>query len=349
MAAMQGRADGRLNWEPWPISLSRSRGAWWRPGTGMGAIACLLLLSVCPLDAQTTNIEETVIFTTGFENSEGYNPTLTLAGQNGWQSLSISGNGLVNDFFADMGQQAFVGYAFSDAQDTNGAVNVWRPVVTVPTTNLYPRLRFTVAMSIIDSTTTNAQYDDFRWSAYNAQAHRFFTVDFDNVTRLISYALDDSVGFRSTGILFSNQVMYNLTIDLDLARNTWSAAIDHGTLVINQPITTTNAELNLSDIDAVWVMTDPVNPGDNYMLFDDYRITAQTAIELKSRPPDGQLVWRLHGRPNRTYVIDATTDSREWTPYTTNTTSADGFFEFADATVASRTWKLHLYRARFSP
>ena len=46
-------------------------------------------------------------------------------------------------------------------------------------------------MMIVDS--TNAQSDDFRWAVYNSEVQRLVTLDFDNETRNINYALDDNI------------------------------------------------------------------------------------------------------------------------------------------------------------
>ncbi len=309
----------------------------------MLSFVCAVLSAVLIGQAQTNNVDETGIYSTGFEMSEGYSLALTLAGQNGWVSFGTGGNGLVYDYFQGMGQQAFIGY--SAPLDTNDLLNVWRPVVTLPTTNLYPRLEFTVDMSILDS--TNGNYDDFRWSVYNAQAHRFFTLLFDNYSFQISYALDDQADFRPTGVTFTNKMLYTLKIELSLDRNCWSAYLDDTLLVANQPITTVGADLNLSDIDAIWGIYDGARPGDNYMLFDNYRIVAKTVIQPRGLSL-GQFTWRLHGKPQRAYVIDASSDFRQWTPFTTNTTSAEGIFDFG-AYDDSGAPKLEFYRARLAP
>src|SRR5688572_16115521 len=71
----------------------------------------------------------TVLYSTGFEPAEGYNPDLTLAGQNGWLSEGTGGNGLLQGFLNET-QQAFVGFSLPDRATTN--IIVWRPVNYVP-------------------------------------------------------------------------------------------------------------------------------------------------------------------------------------------------------------------------
>jgi len=104
--------------------------------------------------------------------------------------------------------------------------------------------------------------------------------------------------------------------------------------------------LNLSDVDAVWAIHDASNPA---------TITCCLTIigSWLERPrtigaTSGQsLVWGLYGKPNRIYVIDSTSDFRQWTGFLTNTTSANGFFQFsydAPAALAPR-----FFRARLQP
>ena len=51
-----------------------------------------------------------------------------------------------------------------------------------------------------------------------------------------------------------------------------------------QPLTTTGAKLDLGDISAVWVIREIGKPGENYMVFDDYKIE-----QLKE---DKEMPWR---------------------------------------------------------
>jgi hypothetical protein len=206
-------------------------------------------------------------------------------------------------------------------------------------------------MAIIDS--TNRHYDDFRWSAYNTNGQRLFTVDFDNSTFLVAYALDNTNGFVSTGANFTNSTIYELGINMDFMRNSWEATLNNAPLISPQPITTIGAALNLGDIDAVWAIRTPGAPGNNYMVFDDYRIMAKPDLPMPAPAPrlaaighlsQRQFVLRLNGEPNRSYAIEASTNLIAWSALKTNITASDGTFDFLDTMAAASPRRF--YRAR---
>jgi hypothetical protein len=302
------------------------------------------LISVRLIAAGATNI-----FSTGFEPVEpggGYNPDLTLAGQNGWVSDGTGGNGLVTNFFDGLGQQAFVGFVPPTSSTTSNLI-VWKPINFIPDTNAQPVVKFSVIMAIIDSTGTN--YDDFRWSVYNSAGKRLFTIDFDNNALLVSYALDDGVGFTSTGTKFTNSTLYELVITMNFARNLWTASLNNVLIVDSKLITTAGSALNLGDVDAVWAIRTPGTPGDNYMLFDNYTLTADTATSIPPRLEsighlaNGQFLLRLHGEPGASYAVEATANFGAWTSLKTNG-APDGVFEFLDTSASA--FATRFYRAR---
>jgi hypothetical protein len=228
----------------------------------------------------------TNIFSTQFEATEGYLTATNLVGQNGWLGVGSGGNGVVTNYFEGQGQQAFIGFSPPDQGD--GQLTVWRPINFLPIPTNMPVVQFSVRMSIMDS--SNTHYDDFCWSVYNAQGDQLFTLDFDNSSRRIYYRLDGTNNFVWTGQTFTNNDINTLVITMNFTQNSWSAAFGGVLLGENIPITTTGAPLNLGDVDAGWRMYDLAHPGDNYMVFDNYQITAE------GLPPDqgnGQLtVWR---------------------------------------------------------
>jgi hypothetical protein len=190
-------------------------------------------------------------------------------------------------------------------------------------------------MAVIDS--TRAARDDFRWSVYTTRGTRLFTLDFDNESLSVSYALDDGLGFFSTGIAFTNDVVYALRVTMDFSRNTWAATLNATNLVMRAPLTTTGQALSLGDVDAVWAIRNPGDAGDNFMLFDDYGVTAEPTpfdqpptLERLSLLTAGGSALAASGQPHRHYALEATPDLRQWTPLTTNAAAADGTVHFTD-------------------
>jgi hypothetical protein len=290
---------------------------------GLDYLSRWMVLSLALLSGEARSVAQesaTVLFETHFERSEGYDPGFELIGQNGWTGEGSGGNGLITDPIAGFsGQVAFIG--FTPPQGLGKALNVWHPIGLRPVGKDLPVVRFTVAMQIDDSSTNALFFDDFRWSVYNADPagpHRLFTLEFGNDDQMVYYLLDDGVDFQMTNYRFEHQVRYLLTITMNFARNLWTADIGNAVLVNGAPITTTGAELSLGDIDAVWSIRTAGKPGDNFMIFDDYRITAEpvSSIPAMLEPvgvlQNGKFLLRVLGEPGLTYAIEVSADSHEW-------------------------------------
>ena len=289
-----------------------------------------------------------VVYSTGFEYEEGYTAAddgVMLRNQMGWNGEGSGGNGLVTNFFEGYGQQAFVGFTGPAFKDE--FLNIWRPVVAKPPRVDRQVLKFSVLMQIEDS--TNGNYDDFRWSAYNTAGSRLFSLSFNNYRAEVEYALDDGVGVRPTGFVFQNGVPYQLDVWMNFARNTWMAMMNGVVVVPAQPLTTINARMDLSDVDAVWALRAKGFPGDNFMLFDEYVITIEDTpsippiLELLGFGAAGDFQLLVHGERSGKYALDVTSDLWEWFPLGTNTLS-DGEWLFKDQSAPDYSYSI--YRVR---
>ncbi len=291
----------------------------------------------------------TNVYSTHFEKSEGYNITYELAGQKGWVTdcASYGGNGLLTNALGSATNQAgYVGLWPLDPP-TN-AFSLWQPLNYSPLTTRLTTVKFSALMLVVDS--TNGKRDDFYWSVFNTNGDRLFTLDFYNEDLGIYYIMDDTNGFVFTGATFTNDVAYNLLITMDFARNRWSATMNGTNLIAGLAMTTRNAKLDLGDVDAVWALGDANNPGDNFMIFDNYVVTAEpdTPVRLSGlgRSSNGQFLMRLTGPSNIRYAIDGTTNLLQWTALKTNTIT-DGSFDFIDS--AAAPFSKRFYRARYVP
>jgi hypothetical protein len=309
---------------------------------------CLLVLL---LPAGRAAGAATNIYFTGFEKAEGYDDRYELAGQRSWlkDPSGGGGNGLVTNFFG-----TWAGYVGLFSLNPKAEfLSVWRPInFSPPNTNRF-EVRFSVMMAVFDSLDSTNR-DNFFWSVYNQQANRLFTLDFDNNDLGIYYLLDGSSGWVDTGWSFANDLAYDLEIVMNFSSNRWSALLGGETIIANQPITTTNAPRNLGDVDAVWAITDINRAGDNFMAFDDYRITgellpvpppASPVLGPFGRQPNGSFVLRVNGANGTRFAVDGSTNFTTWTALGTNTISG-GFFDYTDTnSVLNRRF----YRARWVP
>ena len=209
--------------------------------------------------------EPIVIYATGFEAAEGYKSDQSVSGQNGWNKTGPGGNLVLSNAFG-LGQQARIGFSTS-----GGAVrsSVWRSV-----TNAQSLVQFSVSMAIVGS--TNKEDDLFDWAVFNSGGQFLFGLDFDTFGSVVGYELNDGEGVLLTDVAFKTNQVYELAVTMDFVNNLWSATLGSLTLVEGEPITTTETALSLGYIDAVW-FTDET-PGNNYMVFDNYRIVAEPSL-----------------------------------------------------------------------
>ncbi len=294
--------------------------------------------------AQSSATSSKILYSTNFEPAQGFDPKFTVAGQDGWVASEDGGSGLIESGrFINGGQQAFIGFNPPNGK-TNDFLSLWRPINHVPgptTGSVGAVLKFSVQMQILPSQTGGN--DDFRWSAYNTNGNRLFSLDFNTSSLLISYGLDDTNGFTSTGFAFDTLGSYALTIWMDFARNQWSALL-HDTFIVNsKPVTTTRAALDFGDMDAVWAIRQPGSPGDNYMLFDDYRVTVEGVtsipprIEFLGRETNGLLRLRAVCQAGLKYAIESSQELKVWTQLKTFTAPPEGELDFDDRDLPATT------------
>jgi hypothetical protein len=282
-----------------------------------------------------------VIYQTGFEFSEGYSTNKDLVDQNGWIKFGSGGNGIVTDFIADKGQQAYVG--FTPPIPNDSSLFVLQPLDLNAS-----KVQFSVTLAIFDSTPPNTNRDDFYWTVFNQQLDQLFTVDFDNQELRVYYILDDNKNRTWSGVNFTNDGAYQLTIAMDFASNRWSATLNGILVTNNQPITTVGKPLNLGDIDAAWAIWDPKAPGDNFMVFDDYQVSATVPPpQLKILSiTNGVPTLRVSGQPSNPFAVEASTNLTSWVALKTNITTG-GSFTYVDN--ASVGFPVRFYRARWAP
>jgi hypothetical protein len=292
-----------------------------------------------------------VVYETDFEQTSGYDPRYVLGapngqGQNGWVAEGTGGNGLLTSF-PGYGQQAYVG--LYPPLDTNSFTTVWRPLAMNPISADQPVVKFSALMQIVPSTTGGQ--DDFRWSVYTTNGVRLFSLDFEGATGLISYILDDGQ-FISTDYTISYEPdgAYDVEIWMDLARNRWTALVNGEALESGLRMTTKATPLSVGDVDAVWAVVNTAAPGNNYMAFDNYKVSVEAESSIppifKTHGMDPDHVFRFdfYGEPGLNYEIEVTEDFLTWTPLGTFGVEEFGWFPFEDPDSAQFT--TGFYRAR---
>ena len=307
--------------------------------------ACWLAVSL-GLAGTTALGQARTVYYSGFELGQDYDAEFTLIDQDDWQGEGTGGNGLVEDDFEGLGQQGYIGY-WPPEEDGEAFTSLWRPVERLDPEET--KVTFTVLMMIVDS--TNDQSDDFRWAVYNSEVQRLVTLDFDNETRNINYALDDNI-FLPTGYSFEHEALYELKFVMDFASNTWTVFVGDQSIVNDKKLTTTEASLTFGDLGPLWVYRKPETPGNNYMVFDEYKITVESSDESPATPPtlawtdwtdDGRAMLQLGGDDATDYTVEVSDDLKTWTPLETAKPGDTGK-EIADADAPD--YEQRFYRAR---
>jgi len=146
-----------------------------------------------------------------------------------------------------------------------------------------------------------------------------------------------------------------MQVTMNFAANRWSATMNNTLIATNQLITTVNAPLTLADIDAVWLVNQIGStnaPGNNYMLFDNYQITAESIaiprvqMQFLGRTMEGWGLLRVNGVDGARWAVEGTTNFVNWTALRTNQISG-GSFDFVDTTSSGMARRY--YRARYVP
>jgi hypothetical protein len=295
--------------------------------------------------AQTSAL---TLYRTQFESSEGFSINSDLAGQNGWVNYYTGGNG-VFVYDTNYGQSAYIGYL--PAATENG-LYLSRAVSFNPTNRSV--VTFTVDMAVTGSSSNHPNYDEFRWSVYNLNQVRLFSLGVDNAdydpnsqTVALYYQLDDGA-FYTTGWGIFNDQFYPLKIEMNFAGNRWNAWLYDTLVVTNALITTTNAAKNLSSVDAVW-LPNLAGAGDNYMVFDNYSLVADTLparVESPRLLAGGQFAFRVSGQSGMRYAVEASTNLLNWVALQTNLMTTTGYFDYTNA---PGSLKQRFYRTRWIP
>ena len=307
--------------------------------------ACWLAVSLGLANATALGQARTVYYS-GFEPGQDYDAKHPIIDQDDWQGEGTGGNGLVEDNFEGLGQQGYIGY-WPPLEDSEEYTSLWRSVEGIGQEET--KVTFTVLMMIVDS--TNDQSDDFRWTVYNSEVQRLVTLDFDNETRNINYALDDNI-FLPTGYSFEHEALYELKFVMDFAANMWTVFVGDQAIVNDKKLTTTGASLTFGDLGPLWVYRKPETPGNNYMVFDEYKITVETSDERLKTPPtlawtgwmdDGRAMLQMGGDDATDYTVEVSDDLKTWTPLETSKPGDTGK-EITDADALDHEQRF--YRAR---
>lgn len=322
-----------------------------RPGDALSVPRLARYIPILLFAVQLYATSPTVWFETGFESGEGYSTSQDLSDHADWRALGSSAlywNGILSGAFEGVGQQAYLGYSNPGEASLPA---VYTPLNLDPVALGLPKVSFSVDLAIMDSS-SGRNYDEFWWSVYNRDAKRLLTIAFNNLDFSIAYWPEGATQAIPTGVQFQSGAIHRLQIEMDFSANLWSARLDNASLVASQTLSVTGVTLDLGDIDAEWALVQPTAPGDNYMVFDNYRVSGSPAPS-PADPPRIQILgmdsrWgallRVTGTPGATWVVEAGTPETGWTGIRTNA-PPDGLLDVIDSDAISISNRMYRVRA----
>lgn len=214
----------------------------------------------------TLVVDPDVLYQTDFETFAS-GPT-TITSVDGWLGIN-AGAGAHGIITALDSRSAYLGFN----PPGGSSVFLYRPVNFQPVAQGRPIVNFSVDFSITDSTSANGQYDDFGFCIYNRSGQLLAAIRLDNSNFRIYYN-NGAVTEVDTGRLFTRATRHGLTFSADFASNLWSATLDGTTLFSSIPLNTAGRILDLGEVAILWQLKNANAPGDNYIIFDNYSLSA---------------------------------------------------------------------------
>ena len=267
-----------------------------------GVSALVLSLSVGPATGA-----EVILYETDFSSfSPGENQ---LVGNEGWESTHPDQglHGIDNTILEDGNESGFLGFK---APSEGKLITLFRPLDYDPIAEGKPHVNFSVNLAVVDSTAENEHFDSFHFSIYNRNVELLAGITFNNDEADLPLLRYDGNELISTGSSFKHAILTPLDFSINFETNRWSAAFDGISLFENEVFSDTDRTLDLGDISAEWDLTDEENPGNNWIVFDDWKVSASdTATEQPEAPaPRGEIILRITRRPNGNVRLSFKTD-----------------------------------------
>ena len=287
-----------------------------------------------------------------------FDPAFSLDSQSEWLVSGTGGTGLFVDGIFQ-GTSAFVG--LFPPTNTNTETTAWYPLNMDPLATGEPMVEFAVDFVIWDSTTNTPFADEFRWSVINRTGEPLCELIFDVFSFRVSYLLSGSSAAVDTLQTFQTNAPLTLRMKLDFQTDRWSASLSNHlsrsvvTLATHLPLAAAGQALDLGDIDATWIVSDQLNPGDNFMEFDNYSVQTQGpgafSVALDPILPGTAPKLRITGEAEWTFVLESsaslnTGPAAVWIPIATNQV-VTGVFEAQDLSANGSAFRF--YRARWLP
>ena len=275
--------------------------------------------------------QEVELYFTDFEDAPTGDDQLV--GYDRWNGTSQgSGSHGINEAAAEgIGRSAFIGEKAPQqvpGEPPPSSVTVLRPVAHDPIASGKPVVHFTAAIGINDSDNviipeSQPPRDLFFITIANGSGKSLASLNYNNTVAGFGLWRDDGVDIHDTGEEFIRNEIQLLFAEIDFSTNTWSVELDGFLVFRNAPLTArTDIDLNLGAMAIVWQRAEQLDWGNNWMLFDDWTISAVDAplyvieepfeIDSVARQANGQTVISWLAQPGYSYYVEYSNDMVNW-------------------------------------
>jgi len=240
---------------------------------------CVIMLGIIAL--APVNAEQREIYFTDFEDARAGDDEL--AGYDGWNGnpKGRGSHGIDAAAAPGLGQSAFIGYA-SPGGNTNSAV-VLRPIPHDPVSSGEPIIRLVAAIGLNDSDNNSPfgnepERNSFFITFFNSAGTTLASLNYNNTEDAFGLWRDDGINTHDTGEEFIRNEVQVLVAEVDFANNTWSVDLGGFQIFRDQQFTDkSGVDLDLGGTAISWQRGAGNSWGNNWMLFDDWAVYADTS------------------------------------------------------------------------
>jgi hypothetical protein len=230
----------------------------------------------------TMTVSAATLFSTDFETYRVGDDLLV--GQDGWTATGTGTgiSGVLADAVTGLGRSAFIGYGFP----SSSPIRLFHGLGLPASDPLPTRISLQGLAGVAAS---GAGDDDlFRIAIRLRDGSMVASVVFN--LRTASYGIwsATSVSQSLSSVTLSPEHLYGFVIELDLERQVWSAHLDGFPVVTQGTLPSFDAEqIRSATMSFEWEITTLSNPGDNWMIFDELKVTSEDPLAVSLHPRSG--------------------------------------------------------------
>ena len=285
---------------------------------------CAIMLGMPALS--TVHAAQVQIYFTDFEDAPSGDDQLV--GYDDWNGSPTNRgcHGIDSEAVPGLGKSAFIGYN-SPGNSRTSAV-VLRPIPHDPVATGRPIIRLVAAIGLNDSDDDSPfggdpDRDSFFIAFFNSGGQGLASLNYNNTEDAFGLWRNDGIDTFDTEEEFIRNEVQILVAEIDFLSNTWSVDLGGFQIFRDQPFTAKNGvDMDLGGIAITWQRSQGSNWGNNWMLFDEWAVYADTSklaipkdnfhINSITRSGAGNITLEWKSQPGFLYQVEYSDDMINW-------------------------------------